>query len=127
MTIKEFTVKYGITMEVEQVEFNPYNLTWEGNHYSIKLIHSNGFKMLTFFSQGYGIKGLPKVDVVLDCLLSDSDALNYNFDGWCDNFGLNNDSITAKKTFNQYKKQGKELKRFLGGKLFNNLKDCERL
>lgn len=41
----------------------------------------------------------PTIKDVLYSLVMDSDALNYQFHEWCDNFGYGHDSIKAKETY----------------------------
>lgn len=48
---------------------------------------------------------------VLYCLISDSEANEYSFNDWCDNFGYNNDSIEAFNTYQACCKIGKDLLR----------------
>lgn len=49
----------------------------------------------------------PDLDSVLDCIVSDSDCLDYGFDDWCDNLGYDSDSRKAEKIYNNCIEQSK--------------------
>jgi hypothetical protein len=46
-----------------------------------------------------GANLFPDVWSLIDCLVMDSDALDYSFPDWADNFGYDSDSIKAKATY----------------------------
>lgn len=50
------------------------------------------------FWQGQAITGEPNVEGVLDCLLSDSQSGDMDFDEFCGEFGYDQDSRKAEKT-----------------------------
>ena len=69
----------------------------------------------------------PKLDSVLDCLLTDSIGVDgVIFEDFCSEFGYNKDSIKAKKVYEACKKNSKKLKNLLGSTYFELIK-CERL
>jgi hypothetical protein len=137
MTIKEFVDKNRIEMKVIKVNQNPNfdDQNWQADHYEVTLERwaASGANrveasMTTYYSKGIGHKGKkPNVAEVLDCIMLDSDALDYAFEDWCFNLGHDSDSIKASKTYELCRKQAKDLMNFLGIKLFNELKECERL
>lgn len=51
---------------------------------------------------------------VCECLFLDSDAHDYSFDEWCDNFGLSNDSIKAKGMYDDCNDNYFKLRKALG-------------
>lgn len=57
---------------------------------------------------------------VIDCLMLDSDALDYSFQDWCDNCGYDSDSISALETYNECCKIGRKLMK-MG--IYNALKE----
>jgi len=57
----------------------------------------------------------PKIDDVLECLVSDMDAGDQSFHDFCDNFGYDRDSIKALDTYRACMESGEKLRRALGG------------
>lgn len=51
----------------------------------------------------------PDYESVVDCLVVDSNALDYPFQDWCDDFGYDSDSISALETYNDCCKIGRKL------------------
>ena len=141
ITIQEFIEKHNITIECVKVHENPNMIDkeWKADHFLCTLIKKETHKgneykktMQLFFSQGVGYrKGFkipnPKLDSVLDCLVSDADCLEYVFSEWCDSLGFDNDSIKARNCYNTSIDQSIKLKNFLGSDAFEELKNCERL
>ncbi len=83
--------------------------------------------MTLVFSMGYGHNGAePDVAGVLDCLLSDSDALDRDFEEWASDLGYDPDSRTAERTYKACLKSGEKLKVFLGDGLFDRMRTAER-
>ena len=52
----------------------------------------------------------PDLLSLLNCLVMDSDCLNYTFDDWCDDLGYDQDSIKAKQAYDICIKQAIECK-----------------
>jgi hypothetical protein len=46
---------------------------------------------------------------VIDCLVLDSETLDYSFGNWCDSCGYDSDSISALETYNECCKTGRKL------------------
>lgn len=128
---KNFVQENKITMSCEQVESNPNinDKNWNANHY--KVTFKYGKKQLTtYFSQGLGHKKDPVIEDVLDSLAMD--AYTYinkdTFKDFCSNFGYDEDSRSAEKTYNLILNQSKKLENFLGVELFKKLiNEYERL
>jgi hypothetical protein len=58
----------------------------------------------------------PKIEDILNSLFLDSDALEYSFEDWCDNYGYSNDSIKAEGIYKECIKTAHKLKKALGNK-----------
>lgn len=62
---------------------------------------------------------------VIDCLVCESEALDYSFQDWCDNCEYDSDSISALETYNECCKMGRKLIK-MG--IWNEIKtECEKL
>ncbi len=78
-------------------------------------------------SKNYRIRR-PSPEDILECLAVDAQTLidaDYDFDTYCENLGLNNDSIKEKKTFDNTVEEVADLKRVLGRELFEELLQVE--
>jgi hypothetical protein len=53
------------------------------------------------------------IDDVLYCLLMDSQAGSQSSDDFCDNYGYDNDSISANETYRACQKNGKKVRTFI--------------
>lgn len=60
----------------------------------------------------------PRLEDILHCLFIDSEAMDSCFEVWCDNFGFDNDSIKAQKTYQACVYNGIKLKKSLGSKYY---------
>lgn len=85
----------------------------QANDWRITLVYQ-GRRFSLDFWQGTGIKEEPTAEGVLDCLLSDAQAGNESFEGWCSNFGYDTDSRKAEKTYKACIKTAKRLRKLLG-------------
>lgn len=59
----------------------------------------------------------PSLESVLDCLISDAASIvnsGLKFEDWCAEYGYDEDSRKAEKTFNACKEQAQALERFIG-------------
>jgi hypothetical protein len=61
---------------------------------------------------------------LLECLVNEIVSEKTTFDEWCDEIGENNDSISALETFEQCKKQTRQLKMVLDN-LYHDFKYAE--
>lgn len=120
---------------VERVDENPNMERQDMDHWKVTLeIGKTGFqkkrrRLTVYFSKGYGHNGTePNVDEVLDCLASDSTAMDMSFEDFCSEFGYDMDSRKAEATFKACVRIGKNLARFLGDDLLKELVyEVERL
>jgi len=84
-------------------------------------------RMTVYFSMGYGHHGAePEVQDVLDCLLSDSDVLDREFEDWASDLGYDSDSRKAERIYKACLKSSGKLKAFLGEELFEQMRYAER-
>ena len=139
-TIKQFIKNNGLTITSDYADSNPNMANSENmNHYKVTIkrkfkLDGNhldtryGFKQMTIpFSQGLAHTESPKLDTVLDCLLTDSIGVDgVIFEDFCSEFGYDEDSIKAKKVYEACKNNSKKLKNLLGSTYFDLIK-CERL
>lgn len=75
-------------------------------------------EMTVQFSQGSAHTKAPTCEDVLDCLVSDAAGVidaGLRFEDWCAEYGCDEDSRSAERTFNACKAQAQELERFIGG------------
>jgi hypothetical protein len=131
MTYKEFCNRYNITAESEWADGNPNMDDWrDANHFKVTLMRrdpTNGVRrqMTVPFSQGYGIQGNPTADSVLECMAMDAGYEDYTFEEWCREFGYDDDSRKAERTFKTVQAQSKKLEQFLGSERLEELRECE--
>lgn len=69
--------------------------------------------MTLFFSLGSAHKSEPKLQDVLDSLLSDSGTPDFSFEEWCAEYGYDTDSRRAEKTYKACLKQTERFQAFL--------------
>lgn len=83
------------------------------NGYTVRLMYK-GRQYTIDFWQGTDITEDPTAAGVLDCLLSDANGGEMTFGEFCGEFGYDNDSRTAERTWKQCGKVREELQRLLG-------------
>ena len=138
-TIKDFIKNNNLSISISHANSNPNMDNQDMNHYKVTIkrkfkLDGNhldtryGFRQMTIpFSQGLAHTESPKLDSVLDCLLTDSIGVDgVIFEDFCSEFGYDEDSIKAKKVYEACKKNSKKLKNLLGSTYFELIK-CERL
>lgn len=82
-------------------------------------------KILTGLEGKFPAEIQPERADVVACLVCDSEALDYSFQDWCDNYGCDSDSISALETYNECCKIGRKLIK-MG--IWNEIKtECEKL
>lgn len=132
-TMREFVRANAITMAVDCADSNPNNDDFNGDHWRCTIRRKdNGRRrsMTVYFSQGYGHNGKePRVCDVLDCLASDASGIENarDFADWAGEYGYDEDSRKAERTYRTTERQSLRLRRFLGDALYNALLwDTER-
>ena len=117
-TIREFIeAEPKTTMKSRSVPERPDMDAWGGaaQHYTCTL-ERDGAKMVLYFSQGSALRSPPTAEDVLDCLASDAVGVcdARSFEEWASDYGYEEDSRKAEKTFRAAEKQTAKLRRFLG-------------
>lgn len=122
MTLSEFLREYGISMTAERTSKNP-NRDSDGmqHHYRVTLLrgfpkHGPKTQMTTYYSMGSALRNWPATDDVLDCLASEAAGFENarDFEDWCSEYGYDDDSSRAKRTYKAVAQNTKALRRFLG-------------
>lgn len=98
MTILKELIKH-YNLKLKLIEYIDGNPDWRADNRGYKLKLINGNKSFTFpFYQGCGITGDPKIEGVLDSLLSESN-ISTNLDDFCSELGYDITSLETKKLF----------------------------
>ena len=119
-SMKEFCEKCGLTMNLKRASNNPHMDDRTMNHYRATLKHDK--KQMTIpFSTGSGWKEDPKIQDIVDCLVSNSDCLEYNFEEWANILGYDSYNRKAEKIYKVCVKQSEKFKNMLGKELFEEL------
>jgi len=88
---------------------------WQRNANSYRCTtHYKGRRYSFDYWQGIGISHDPRVDDVLDSLLSDAQAGEQTFEDFCADFGYDSDSRKAEKIWRACQRVAKNMKRLLG-------------
>ena len=88
---------------------------WQRNANSYRCVfHFKGRRYSFDYWQGIGISHDPRVDDVLDCLLSDAQAGEQAFEDFCADLGYDPDSRRAERTWRACRLVTKNMKRLLG-------------
>lgn len=66
---------------------------------------------------------LPEISDFVYSIVLDSDALQYDFEDWCGNFGYEQDSRKAEKIFNECLEIGLKLNRAISSEEFEKLRE----
>jgi hypothetical protein len=116
-TFTAFATEHQIEMSLRRVDARPDNdgSDWakDARHYEITLATSLG-SIVTYYSQGSGIKTEPTIGTVLSCLRSDASAYNLSFEEWCAEYGYDDDSRRAERTYNACRDTAADLENLLG-------------
>jgi hypothetical protein len=92
----------------------PENSEFTQSHgYTVTLKYQRR-QMTTPFYMGYAHTDEPTALDVLECLLSDSDVEDYEFEEWASNLGYDPDSRRAERIYKTATRQTKKLHQFLG-------------
>lgn len=85
----------------------------EAHQYRVTLRYKGRQMSLDFF-MGPALKEEPGAAGVLSCLLSESVALERDFEEWCGDYGYDTDSRKAERIYKECVKSGERLKKLLG-------------
>lgn len=102
-------VKYG-----NDITYNKLD-DWQkrSNPWTVTLKYQ-GRRMTVPFWTGQAITDDPTAKDVLECLLSDSESGDMDFEEFCSDLGYDSDSRTAERTWKQCQRINKRLHRLLG-------------
>ena len=81
---------------------------WNANQYKVTIKNNNKRFTIDYY-MGLAHKEAPKLSDVLYSLIMDSDALNMDFNEWCDMLGYDVNSIKDLKTYKLCIKNGQKL------------------
>lgn len=130
-TIQSFIVSAGITMSAAWTDHNPTMTNSDHMDHWRCVIRVGKARMSLVFSMGSGHGGKrPDLADVLDCLASDASGYENarSFTDWCSDYGYDEDSRRALKTFKAIERQATSLARVLGDSAYQTLLwDTERL
>lgn len=131
-TIAEFIAKHGFKTECVRTDSNPnMENSRDMDHWRVTLKRKQGRvweQMTIVFSMGFAHNGKqPGADDVLNCIALDSGALEMSFGDFCSEFGYDEDSRKAERTWEACKKQGEDFESAFGRELLIELQNCERL
>lgn len=123
MSIAQFITDNRIVIGSYRVGANP-NMpdSHDMDHWKVTL-RRKGHTMTVHFSKGYGHHGAgPTTAEVLSCLADDaSGSDDHSFADWCGEYGYNEDSRTAERTWKACQHAAKRLLAFLGTDLYGQL------
>ncbi len=112
MTLQELIREHNVRATSEYGA--PENPEFKNSHpYTVTLKYQRR-QMTVPFYMGYAHTNEPAAEDVLECLLSDSDVENYEFEEWAANLGYDSDSRRAERIYTQSQRQTKRLRTFLG-------------
>jgi hypothetical protein len=110
--LNEFTFTYDEGVPHDRVP------DWALDNYSFEVTISRNGNEATFdFFMGQGTDGTPKLENVLECLVSDYQSYKStaSFIEWADEYGFDSDSIKALNTYNLVKENAIKLDTLLTG------------
>lgn len=128
-TVGQFIEHCGLTMTATPADTNPNMASdrdhAEMDHWRCIMRFGQRARLTVPFSKGSGHHGTaPDLAEVLDCLASDSAGASSSFEDWCGEYGQEEDSRKAERTYRTCVKQAKALQRFLGESRFQKLLYC---
>lgn len=124
MSLKEFIQKQQLSMQSLPIFERPDTQWGEAYHWQVK-IKREGFgpvtSLVTFYSKGPGHMNRktgqpipPTIEEVMESLHSDQSRTSRSFKEFCDDFGYNEDSISARNTYEAIHNIGAQLVELLG-------------
>ena len=128
MTLQEFIRQECITLTAEKWPKNPnLDSPLPMDHWKV-ILWSKWTWLTTYFSKGLLFNGeAPNVDEVLDCLASDAQGIDQEFEDWASDLGYDPDSRKAEKVYKNIQRESEKLKNLLGEKAYKTLLEVERL
>lgn len=114
-TLADFATEHGITVEDWTTHgYHADETGWEHQRWTFVLAGPEGRKLGVPFRTGMGWERTPELSDILDAISSDALAGEYDFEAYCDEFGLDADSRRAYATWEACQKMRADLLTFLG-------------
>ncbi len=126
-TIQDFCAANNVRLEKVYIGLENDG-KWPHHVWSVT-VRCGGKSFRTEYKAGTGHdprKG-PTVEEVVDSLVSDADSTDRSFEEWASDFGLDPDSRSAERTYNECRKVARGLERLFGVDKLAELCACERL
>lgn len=115
--LSDLCASLGITIESEQrtilTEEERGSWTENSSHWAVRL-YFEGRSFVTLYHMGAALSSPPDVADVLYCLLSDSSSGEGSFADMCQDFGLSEDSRSARRIWKACRRVSKQLPGFCG-------------
>lgn len=123
ITLDDFIQEHKITMTTKKTFHNPYMDNSDHMNHWIVTLKREDRTLKSYYSQGLGIKTLPTAKDVLDCLASDAAGYDNSrdFADWASEYGYDEDSRKAEKTYHVCAEEAKKLRHFLGEEAYQTL------
>lgn len=128
---ENWAAKIGLTARVDQVDANPWMTAetpederWakEASHWKL-MLKLRGKRLPTYFSQGAAHTEPPEIQDLLQSLALDAAGVENNptFEEWAREYGYDEDSRKAEKSYNLTRKIAASLRKFLGDEFYREL------
>ena len=125
-TINQFVNRHSIRGSSEWLDERTDKLMSDmpsgSSHWRVTLKHKR-HQLTTQYSMGPAHSSEPDIRSVLSNLAMDASGFENasSFDDWCAEYGYDTDSRSAKRVFKAVERQSKQLRRFLGDSLYEDL------
>lgn len=121
-TLADFIASAGVTMTAERTDSNPHMADSDNMDHWKCVIKAGRSRMTTYFSMGYGHKGVaPTLANVLSCLADDASSTQGSFEDWCSELGFDADSRKAERTYKAVERNAEKLRTLLGDSAYETL------
>lgn len=120
------SIRYSAVYRGESTKDN----NWKCDEWAITIKNNNGLEFRTSYYTGLGHRDKwgkprqPDIKGIISALLLDSEANDYSFMDWCDNFGYNSDSIKAMNTYNECCNTARELDRLFTSQTIKQMRQA---
>lgn len=128
-TFDEAAERYGIKLSCSRISERPDKLSeWakDARHFRCRIACGKRSFGL-YFSQGSAHTSNPAISDVLGCIIADVQGYDNasDFEDWCSEYGYDADSRKAERIYREVKKQSEQLKRTIGDKAYEAIKDVQ--
>lgn len=114
-TLKGLIRSDNVRAESEMVDENPNMAAYmpAGSYHYRVTLKRKGRQLTVPFSMGPALDHEPTAEEVLACMLSDASSADRSFEEWCRDYGFDEDSRKAERTYQAIQRQTKQLRQFL--------------